>query len=248
MLIVTINNIIGGPGGPKMRKIKTFLTAFAVTGLVLFGGGAVFAASTSDFSQTINAGNLATDIKDGSRDTVASPAVTMSAVGFSFDCQSGGSASTGTFGTSSERIYVTNGDAADSGWTLTLAATGGATDAWANGTPTDTIDFNDAGASGCTDDGTTGDTDGLAGQMTIDPSVSTLTTDCGSCTTTSVSKGSSDAFDEGTTDDITLLNAAAGSDDIWRGYLTDVDVEQTIPAETPADTYTINLTLTATAS
>jgi hypothetical protein len=229
-----------------MRKIKTFAIGM-MTGLALFGGGAAFAASTSDFSQTINAGNLATDIKDGSRNTVASPAVTMSAVGFSFDCQSGGSASTGTFGTSSERIYVTNGDAADSGWTLTLAATGDETATWSDGGSNE-FDFNDAGDSGCTDDVTTGDTDSLAGQMTIDPSVSTLTTDCGSCTTTSVSKGSSDAFDEGTTDDITLLNAAAGSDDIWRGYLTDVDVEQTIPAETPADTYTINLTLTATAS
>jgi hypothetical protein len=228
-------------------QVKTkLLTLAVVAGFVLLGGVS-FAAPDSDFSQTINAGTLATDIKDASRVTVASPAVTMSAVGFSFDCQSGGSSSTGTFGTNTERIYVTNGDAADAGWTLAVAATGGATDAWANGTPTDTIDYNDPTTSGCGESGT--DADSLKGQMTVDPSVGTINTDCGSCTTTSVSKGSLTAFNQDTAvNSINLLTAAAGSDDIWRGYLTGVDVDQTIPAETPADTYTINLTLTATAT
>jgi hypothetical protein len=225
---------------------KILAICLTISGFAVFGGLA-FAASDSDFSQTINAGTLAADIKDDSRVTVANPAVAMSAVGFDFDCQSGGSASTGTFGTNSERIYVSNGDAADGGWNLTVAATGGDTDSWDNGGATESFDFNDAGTSGCTDDATTSDPDSLAGQMTIDPSVGTLATDCGSCTTTSVTKGSSDAFDETTTDDIAILNAAAGSDDIWRGYITGVDVEQTIPAEQPADTYTINLTLTAAA-
>jgi hypothetical protein len=232
-----------------IMSVKTKISAIclAVAGFALFGG-IVLAASDSDFSQTINAGTLAADIKDASRVTVANPAVTMSSAGFSFNCQSGGSSSSGTFGTNSERIYVSNGDAADNGWDLTIAATGGATDTWDNGGATESFDFNDAGTSGCTDDATTGDSDSLAGQMTINPSVGTLTSDCASCTTTSVTKGSSDSFDEGTTDDISLINAAAGSDDVWRGYLTGVDVDQTIPAEQPADTYTVNLTLTATAN
>ncbi len=224
-------------------KIKNKILAICLvfSGFALFGGVAL-AASDSDFSQQINAGTLDADIKNASRVTVASPAVAMSTAGFSFDCQSGGSASTGTFGTDSERIYVSNGDAADGGWNLTVAATGGDTDTWDNGGATESFDFNDAGTSGCTDDT---DTDSLAGQMTIDSSVGTLTTDCGSCSVTNVTKASSAAFDEGTTDDIAILNAAAGSDDVWRGYITGVDVEQTIPAEQPADTYTINLTLTA---
>lgn len=228
-------------------KTKTLALAIVLAGFGLFSGLA-YAASDSDFSQTINAGTLAADIKDDSRDTVASPSVSMSAVGFSFDCQAGGSASTGTFGTNTERVYVSNGDAADNGWDLTVAATGDDTATWDNGGATESFDFNDAGASGCTDDGTTADADSLAGQMTIDPSVGTLTTDCGSCDDTSVTKGSSDAFDEGTTDDIAILNAAAGSDDVWRGYMTGIDISQTIPAEQPADTYTINLTLTAAAT
>jgi hypothetical protein len=227
-------------------KTKISLLAFVAASFALLGGAA-YAANDSDFSQTINAGTLATDIKDDSRVTVASPSVTMSAVGFSFDCQSGGSSSSGTFGTNTERVYVSNGDAADSGWSLAVAATGGATDAWANGTPTDTIDYNDPTTSGCGESGT--DADGLSGQMTVDASVGTINTDCGSCTTTSVSKGASTAFNEDTAvNSIDILTAAAGSDDIWRGYLTGVDVSQTIPAETPADTYTINLTLTATAT
>lgn len=227
-------------------KTKILSICLVISGFALFGGIA-FAASDSDFSQTINAGTLATDIKDASRVTVANPAVAMSSVGFSFNCQSGGSASTGTFGTNTERVYVSNPDAADNGWALTIAATGGPTDTWDGGSPPE-FDFNDAGTSGCTDDGTTADADSLAGQMTIDPSVGTLTADCATCVTTNVSKGSSDAFDEGGPDDITLLNAASNSDDVWRGYLTGVSVKQTIPAEQPADTYTINLTLTATAS
>ena len=83
--------------------------------------------------------------------------------------------------------------------------------------------------------------------LTLDPSVSTLTTDCVSCTSANVTKGSSTAYEQGVTDSVTLLSAAAGSDDVWRGYLTGIAASQTIPAETPVDTYTLNLTLTATA-
>lgn len=227
----------------KINTKKTTLASLAAS-FLLFGGVA-FAANTSDFSQEITAGTLAADIKDASRVTVASPSVSLSSKSFSFDCQAGGSASTGTFGTNTQRIYVSNGDAADSGWTLTLAATSGATSRLANGGATSHIDFNDPGGSGCTDGG---DADSTAGQMTIDPSVGTLTADCATCVTTNVTKGSSTAFNQGTTDSITVLNAANTSDDIWRGYLTGASVSQTIPAETPADTYTINLTLTATAS
>jgi hypothetical protein len=206
----------------------------------------VFANNASDFTQTINAGTLATDIRDASRNAVASPSVAMGTKTFSFDCLSGGSASTGTFGTNTERIYVDNPDAADNGWTLTLAATGGATTLWENTGATKTYDFNDSSGSGCTDGA---DADSKGGQMTVDPSVGTLTADCGTCATTNITKGSSNAFVEGTTNNITLLTGAAGSDDVGRWYFTGVSMSQTIPAEQPADsTYDINLTLTVTAS
>jgi hypothetical protein len=233
-----------------MKKSLTFSlkqTLVAAVLLCMVGSGAVYAASNSTLSQVINGANtLSTDILDSGRNPVASPAVSMSAKNFSFDCQAGGNASTGTFGTGSERIYVTNSDGADNGWTLTLAATGGATARWANGGASQHIDFNDpaGGTAGCTDGG---DTDSTPGQLTINPSAGSITTDCTSCNTTGVSVGSSTAFNQGTTDNVTLINAGSTSTDIWRGYLTGVTASQTIPAEQVADTYTLNLTLTATA-
>lgn len=231
------------------RNIKKLLSLGVVTVAVAgLTSGTVLAANDSDFNQTINAGTLSTGIFDASRVAVVSPSVTMSAMNFSFDCQAGGSASSGLFGTNSERVYVSNPDGADNGWTLTIAATGGATARWQNGGATRFIDFNDASGStaGCSDGADASDT--TAGQMTVDANAGTLTADCGTCTTSNVSKGSSASFNQGTVDSITLLNAAASSDDIWRGYLTGIDIDQTIPAETPADSYQINLTLTATAS
>lgn len=202
----------------------------------------IYAASSSSFSQTINPGTLATDIRSNATTTVASPAVAMSAKTFSFSCQSGGSASTGTFGTSSERIYVDNPDGADNGWTLTLAPSA-PTAVWTNGGTT--FDFNDSGGSGCTDGG---DADSVAGQMTVDPSVGSTTTDYSGSSTTGISLGSSAAYVQGTTDSVTLVTAANTSADVWRGYFTGISLSQTIPAEQPALAYTLSFTLTATAS
>lgn len=204
----------------------------------------VYAASTSNFAQTITAGSLSVDIVDGSYVTVGSPSVSMSSKTFSFSCLSGGTASTGTFGTASQVIYVKNPDAADNGWTVSLAASN-TTDVW-DSAGTD-YDFNDAGGSGCTDGA---DADSVGGQMTVDPSVGTLAAGaCASCTTTSVTKWSSASFLEGTTDSITLLTGASGSDDIGDWKLTGVSISQTIPAEQPANTdYDIDMTLSILAS
>ncbi len=211
---------------------------------LLASGSVVFAAPTPTLTQTITAGVLSTDILDATRNPVAAPAVSMSSKAFAFDCQTGANASTGTLGTNTERVYVINPGGANNGWNLTMAATGGATTTWANGGATRLIDFNDPTTGGCTDGA---DTDTASGQMTVNPSVGTLTTDCASCTATGVTKGASSAFSQGVTDSLTVLSAAAGSDDIWRGYLTGTSLSQVIPGETPADTYTLNLTLTATA-
>jgi hypothetical protein len=228
----------------KRRSVAFVIAAFFV---VLSISAAVSAANTPTLNQTINAGTLTTDILDGSRVAVASPSANMSAKTFSFDCQYGGSASTGTLGSTSERLYVINPNAAINGWTLTMAATSGVSARWQNGGATRYIDFNDpTGANpGCSDGADATDT--TAGQLTIDPSVSTITTDCLTCLATNITKGSSTGYNQGTVDSVTLLNAAAASDDIWRGYLTGVGLSQTIPAEQPADSYSINLTLTATA-
>ena len=206
------------------------------------------ANSASDLTQAINAGSLSVDILDASRNPVSSPSLAFTAKNFSFDCQYGGNASTGTLGTNSERLYAINPSASTpNGWNVTIAATGGPTATWANTGATQKFDFNDPTGTnaGCSDGA---DADSLAGQLSVDPSVSTVNLDCASCTTSGITKGSASAFDEGTTDSVTLLSASSGADNPWRGYLTGVGLSQTIPAEQAADSsYSINMTATITA-
>ena len=199
----------------------------------------VLASPTSAFSQQINGSTLATDIKDASRVSVANPSVSLAAVPFSHDCQT--STTTSAFGTNTQRIYVDNPGAANNGWTLTIAASA-TSSLWTAGALK--FDFNDAGGCAAADS----DSDTYVGQMGVDPSVSTLTTDCTSCTVNNISKGAFANFIADSVDSITLLNAAAASDDIGRWYMTGVDLVQTIPGDQAAGTYTVNLTLTATAS
>lgn len=217
--------------------IVTFIVIFS---LPLLFTSYVYAANTSTFNQTINAGTLSVDIVDGSYVSVPTPSVTMGAISFSFGCQT----ATGTFGTASQQIYVQNPDAADNGWTASLAASD-PTDLWDSvGTP---FDFNDANGSGCTDGA---DADSYGGQMTVDASVGTLAVgQCSSCTVTNVTKGSSNSFVESSVDNITVLSGASGSDDIGDWTLQGVDISQEVPAEQPAASdYSIDMVLSVVAS
>jgi len=200
----------------------------------------VNASATSNFTQTINAGTLSVDIVNGSYVTVGSPTIAMSAETFSFACQS----ATGTFGSGTQQIYVQNPDAADNGWVVSLA--GSAPTAVWDSAGTD-YDFNDPTTSGCADGG---DADSLAGQMTVDASGGTLAVGaCLSCATTSITKGSSNAYNQGTVDSITILTGASGSNDIGDWTLQGVSIGQTIPGEQPAASdYDINMTLSIVAS
>lgn len=222
-----------------IREFKTLFVVGSVSALALLPMQ-VFAANTSNFTQTINAGTLTIDIVDASYVTVASPSVAFGAITFSFACQS----SSGVLGTSSQRIYVRNPDAADGGWTASIAGSA-ATAVW-DSAGTD-YDFNDPTTAGCSDGG---DVDSLAGQMTVDPNAGTLAIgNCASCVTTNITKGSSAAFNQGTVDSITLLTAAAGSSDIGDWHLQGVDIDQTIPAEQPAASdYDINMVVSVVAT
>lgn len=223
---------------------KKFLAIVAILVAALFAHSAlvpsVFASSTSNFTQVINPGVLTVDIVDGSYVTVGSPSVTFPAVSFNFACHT----NTGTLGTATQQIYIKNPDAADNGWTVSIA--GSATTALWNGTGA-SYDFNDSTGSGCTDGA---DTDTVGGQLTVDPSVGTLAVGaCASCATTSITKGSSTAFVQGTTDSITVLNAAAASNDIGDWKLTGVSLSQKIPAEQAAAAdYNINMVLSIVAN
>lgn len=222
------------------RKIDIAL-AFVVAVLMVggFGGVAyVLASSTSTFTQTINPGTLAVDIVDGSYVSVSSPAMTMNATTFSFNSQT----TTGTFGTATEQLYISNPDAADNGWSVAIAASS-TTAFWESATAT-SFDFNDASS---TVDGP--DADSFAGQMTIDPSGATLATgQCLVCAVTNVTLGSSASYDEGSIDSITLVTGAQASDDIGDWTIRGISISQTIPAEQPAASdYSIDQILTITA-
>lgn len=199
------------------------------------------ASDAADLTQVINPGTLIADIRDENRSPVASPSFALSPVNFSFECGS----STGTIGTNTQRLYVDNPGAADAGWTLTIAATDGPTALWEDSGQTQVFDHNDPTAAGCTD---SADADSVGGQLTLNPNAGTLTADCSSCTTANITKGSATSFEEGVVDSITLLNASSASDDAGRWYLTGVGLTQTVPASQAATDYSINLTITATAS
>lgn len=227
-----------------LAKANTFnaLVVSLILTVSLGATGVALAADTSNFQITINAGTLAIDIVDAGFVTVASPTVVFGALTFSFTCQTPGAS--GTFGTATQQIYVTNPDAADNGWTASVAASA-TTDLW-DSAGTD-FDFNDPTTGGCTDGA---DADSFGGQMTVDPSGGTLAAGaCASCTTANITLGGSSAFSEGVTDSITLLTAAAASDDIGDFTLQDVAVTQTIPAEQPAASdYNIDMVLSVVAS
>jgi hypothetical protein len=222
----------GGYGGADriVSATGTYSTGATIT-------SAAWRGQVAAFKGTI--GSLSVDIVNGSGTPVASPSVTMSALTIGFDCQT----STGTLGTSTERIRVTNSTPTPQ-WTVAIAATSGATANWVSGG--NTFDFNDSSGTpaGCADGG---DADSIAGRMTLDPNAGTLTAQSG-CTTTNVTKGSSASFVQGTTDSITVVsaNTSAGTNCYWE--LTGVSVSQTIPIQQATGTYTINLTLTVTAT
>jgi len=223
------------------KLIKVVASSFLVLGIALSITTVSYAANNANITQTINSGTLVTDIRDASRVTVASPSFAMAGTTFSFNCQT----TTGTIGSDSQRLYVDNPGAANAGYTLTLAATGGATSTWNNAGTTQSFDYNDPTTAGCTDGA---DADAKGGQLTVDPAAGTLTADCSSCSVTGITKGASTAYSQAVTDSVTLLTAAAGSDDVGRWYLTGIGLSQTIPGEQPNDSYTINLTATVTAS
>lgn len=220
------------------NNIKALLLLVAFTFLAL--PIQLFAANTSNFTQTINAGTLSIDIVDGSYVTVGSPSVAFPAATFSFSCQT----NSGVLGTPTQQIYVRNPDAADAGWTASIAASSvGAV--W-DGAASD-YDFNDPTGAGCTDGADSPDT--VGGQMTVDANAGTLAIgSCSNCVTTNITKGSAASFSSGVLDSITLLSAAAGSSDIGDWTLQGVDIDQTIPAEQPAASdYDINMVVSVVA-
>jgi hypothetical protein len=211
-----------------MKTIKKIaLGVFSFFAVTVIAATPTF-AQAANVTQQINGGSLSAAVLDASRVTVASPSFGMSAGGYSFNCQT----VTVTLGSNTQRLYVLNPSATTSGqaWNLSFAATG----PWTSGS--NTYAYNQAAGSGCT-----------SGQLTVNPAAGVVTADCTStaCTGATITKGSSAAMTGSTA--VTLLSAPVGTT-IWRGYVTGVGLSQQIPAEQVAGSYTLPVTLTATAS
>lgn len=212
----------------KLNVVGVFTLALVLTG-VLSTSTYILASTTSNFQQTINKGTLAVDIVDGSEVTVASPSVVMGASDFSFSCSS----STGTFGTASQQILVTNPSAANAGWTVSLAASN-VSDLWTSATTSASFDYNNEAGAGCT-----------GGQLAVDPSGGTLSNS--PYANSNIALGSASAF-ASSVPSITLINAAAASLNVGKWTLQGVDVTQTIPAaQEAADDYNINMVVSIVA-
>lgn len=214
------------------KKYKSLPAILSAAALLLFSAPA-FASNQPTLNQTVNNGTLSTDIYQSNDSTpVSSPAVSFSAVNESFTCQT----STATLGDSNDKVNVTNLDSSGhSGWTLAMAATGGGSATWSDGSG-HTYKYNDATGSGCTN-----------GQLTVNPTAATLTDDCsGSCSDTDVTKGSSTAFSDPSTNSVTLLSDSDYSP--WEGYLTGIGLSQKIPASQYAASYSLGMTITVTAN
>ena len=205
------------------KKLLAGTLALALVAVSVAPSAYAALTANSTLSQTISNGTLSTDVRDGSNVVVGSPSFAMSAKTISTSQQT----STGTFGTATQRISVDNPGGANNGFSLTLNATTPGTGKWDDGASHNYL-YNGTAATG---------------QLTVDPSVSTWTANVG--TTTSITKGTSTAFSGSTA--ITLATTSAALEDIWNGYMTGTALSQTIPANTPAGTYTISMTQTVTA-
>jgi len=187
-------------------------------------------------SSTLQAGGtLSVDIVDGNGSPVASPTMGMATTSFSFVYQN----SSGTFGTSTQKVRVSN-LASNPQWSLSLAANDGPTAFW-DGATTD-YDFNDPTANA--QDGA--DSDSLGGRLTLDPSQASVSPQSG-CSTDGISLGSLSGFAEGTVDSLTLVSSGSESDLDCYWDIVGISVSQTIPAEQATDSYSLDMTLTITA-
>lgn len=232
------------------RKVAFDGTNFTWTSLDPSGASMETSVSTSasilgwsadyDYMRyVVPSGTLVADIVDSGGVSVTSPSLNMNTTAASSSCQT----TTGAFGISSQKIRVNN-TTATPGWTLTMAATNGTSSGWSSGTTS--YDFNDGSGSpaGCNDGA---DADSVSGQLTVNPSVATITPQSG-CTTTGVSAGSSSAFSQGSIDSITLATASGSAQTNCYWDTTGIGLSQKIPAFEPAGGYSIDMTITVTAN
>lgn len=210
----------------KHLKIQASSLAVAAAAVVALAVPFAYAqtAADSEITQAITAGNLSTSIRNASGAVVPSPTFAMNQVAASTSMQT----STGTFGSTDQRITVDNASGG-SIWTLALNVADPGDSEWISGS--DSYPYNGATAA--------------AGQLTVNPAAGTLAPSAG-FSATGVSLGTQATFSG--SGSITLATASAGAAPIWNGYITGIGLSQTIPASQPIGAYGIEMVQTVTAS
>ena len=213
-----------------MNKILKLASAMLIMLLMMLSPSAItYASLTPTFDQTINAGTLTASINQtGDTTPVAAPTVAFSPVNYSFSCQT----STGTLGDANDLINVTDLASGITTWNIALAATGGTSATWTNGT--NTYAYNNIAGSGCT-----------SGDLTVNPAAGTITNDCNSACTANaatVTLGASAVYNGTTVTSVTLLSDSAGT--AWEGYAEGISLSQAVPSLTPSGSYSLPMTIT----
>ena len=204
------------------------------TDVVLSNATASPATPLSVAGSTIVTGSLSVDIVNQLGASVPDPSFAMSPLSVSLDSQT----ATGVLGESNQKIRITN-DSVSASWVLSLAGDL-TTNVW--GGTSHSYDFNDS--SGAVDGA---DFDLVGGQMTVDSSVATINPAVG-CSSNGLSTGSSASFSEGAVDSIVLVSASALADVSCYWDITGIDLDQLVPAEQPADNYSLSVTITLVSS
>ncbi len=204
----------------------------------------VQAADNTELAITVNDGILTVSIVDDVGDAVVSPTVPFTPVTTSFIDQE----TTASLGSSvdvwgpsiTQQILLANPTETEA-WTVSIAATDGPTATWSDGT--NTMDYNGAALLS-------------EGRLTVNPQTayirraefnpSTAAITGENTSTTGISAGAEDTFDEaGGTNSITLFSSTTGED--YNGYvIRGIELRQNVPAQQPAGNYTLDMTITAT--
>ena len=179
------------------------------------------AVAISGTTTITSAGALSVDIVDGSDQSVVSPSVSFSSTFFSWV----GEQTTGTLGTSTQKIKVTNGTSTHT-WTLSIAATSGESSLWQDASKS--YDYNGTQS---------------AGRLRVNPSSVTITPG-GACSNTGISGQSAQYFASGSVSSINLVIASASAEHDCYWYITGVGLTQDIPAEQQIGTYSLGMTIT----
>ena len=229
-----------------LKKIKFNGTTFSF--VTTETGGVVYENTVSsitgraaDFAyyKSVDPGSLSLNLVTNLGATIPAPSIPFPAEVFRFTC-------TNSVATPAN-IYVRVQNLTQNAlWSVTIAPTAGPTAVW-QGTGPENYDINDGGGApaGCAD---SGDADSVAGRLTIDPSAATFTGQT-ECNTEGLNNGALASFNQGVTDSILLASSSSISDlDCYWDMSSNVTYTQTLPAETPASSYSSGLTLTVLAS